>query len=72
MNNFLKWLGTAILILGTAVNSLNIYPGGVILLIIGGWLWLAVAVRIKDRPLIVTNLVMSMTALIGLLWRYFG
>jgi hypothetical protein len=72
MNTVLKWLGTAILIVGTAVNSLNIYPWGVILLIIGGWTWLIVAVRIKDRPLIVTNLVMSMTALIGLIWQYFG
>lgn len=72
MNAILKWLGTAILILGTAVNSLNIYPGGVILLILGGWIWLAVAIRIKDRPLIVTNLVMSMTALVGVVYRYFG
>jgi hypothetical protein len=72
MNSILKWLGTAILIVGTAVNSLNIYPWGVVMLIIGGWLWLVVAIRIKDRPLIVTNLVMSMTALIGLVWQYFG
>lgn len=72
MNAILKWLGTAILIVGTAVNSLNIYPWGVILLILGGWTWLAVAVRIQDRPLIVTNLVMSMTALAGLVYSYFG
>ena len=65
----IKWLATAILIVGTGVNSLGFYPAGPIMLIVGGFIWLFVAVRIKDRPLIVTNLVMSLVGLAGVLWN---
>lgn len=67
----LKWLGTATLILGTLVNGLNIYPLGVIMLSIGGLIWLTAAVIVEDRPLIVTNLVMSLTGLAGVVYNVF-
>lgn len=70
LNNYLKWLGTAILIAGTAVNGLNIYPLGVLMLALGGFVWLTVAIRLRDRPLIVTNLVMAVTGLIGVIYKY--
>ena len=63
-----KWIATAVLIIGTAVNSLGIYPLGPLLLVLGGFIWLSVAVKLKDRPLIVTNLVMSLVGLIGVVW----
>jgi hypothetical protein len=65
----LKWLGTATLILGTAVNGLNFYPQGVLMLALGGAFWLAAAVMIKDRPLIVTNAVMMLTGLVGVVYN---
>jgi hypothetical protein len=65
----LKWLGTATLILGTAINGLNFYPEGVLVLALGGAFWLAAAVMIKDRPLIVTNLVMMLTGLVGVVYN---
>ncbi len=65
----LKWLGTVTLILGTAVNGLNFYPQGVLVLALGGAFWLTAAVMIKDRPLIVTNLVMSLTGLVGVVYN---
>ena len=65
----LKWSGTWVLIAGTAVNGLNIYPLGVIMLALGGLLWLTAAVIVKDRPLIVTNLVMSLTGLAGVVYN---
>lgn len=65
----LKWAATTILIIGTGVNSLGFYPAGPIMLILGGFMWLAVAIHIKDRPLIVTNLVMSLVGLAGVLWN---
>lgn len=65
----LKWSGTWVLIAGTAVNGLNIYPLGVIMLALGGLLWLTAAVIVKDRPLIVTNLVMSLTGLAGVAYN---
>ena len=60
---YLKWTATAILILGTAVNGLGYDPLGPLLLVLGGAIWLAVAIRVRDTPLIVTNLVMSLVGL---------
>lgn len=69
MIKLMKWTATAILILGTAVNGLGYYPQGPLLLVLGGLIWLAVAVRVRDYPLIVTNLVMSLVGLVAVLWR---
>ena len=63
-----KWLATAILIVGTAVNGLGYYPEGPLLLVLGGVIWLAVAVKVRDWPLIVTNLVMSTVGLAAVVW----
>jgi hypothetical protein len=67
-NSILKWTATAILIIGTAVNGLGMYPEGPALLVLGGFIWLIVAVRIKDAPLIVTNLVMATVGLAAILY----
>jgi len=67
-NAILKWTATAILIIGTAVNGLGMYPEGPALLVLGGFIWLIVAVRIKDAPLIVTNLVMATVGLAAILY----
>ena len=69
MIKLMKWTATVILILGTAVNGLGYYPQGPLLLVLGGVVWLAVAVRVRDVPLIVTNLVMSVVGLTTVLWR---
>lgn len=69
MIKMMKWMATVILILGTAVNGLGYYPQGPLLLVLGGLVWLAVAVRVRDYPLIVTNLVMSLVGLVTVLWR---
>ena len=67
-NAILKWTATAILIVGTGVNGLGIYPLGPALLVLGGFIWLTVAIRIKDAPLIVTNLVMSVVGLAAIVY----
>jgi len=66
LNWYLKWLATAILIAGTAVNSMGFYPLGPIILAVGGIIWLIVAVRWKEPALIVVNAMMTATGLIGL------
>lgn len=68
LNTYIKWTATAILIVGTAVNGLGYYPAGPAMLVLGGFLWLIVAVRIKDAPLIVTNLVMSTVGLVAIVY----
>lgn len=68
MLNNVKWLATIILIVGTAVNGLGIYPLGPLLLVLGGFIWLGVALKVKDSPLIVTNLVMSVVGLAAVVY----
>lgn len=68
VDDFLKWLATAILIVGTAVNSAGFYPQGPILLLLGGLVWLTVALRWREPALIVTNGIMSLTGIIGLVY----
>jgi hypothetical protein len=71
LNFYLKWLATITLIIGTAVNSLGFYPEGPIILITGGVLWLTVSIRWREPALIVTNAVMSLTAIVGVAFNYF-
>ena len=63
----LKWIGTSILVIGTGVNSLGIYPLGPILLGLGGLVWMTVGILWKEMSLIVTNLILSLVTYLGLL-----
>jgi hypothetical protein len=72
LNWYLKWIATAILIAGTAVNSLGYYPEGPIILAIGGILWLIVSIRWREASLIVVNSVMTATGIAGLVAKYFN
>jgi len=67
----LKWLATAVLIVATALTSLNIYPLGPLLYLIGGLLWLIVSVMWKEPALIVTNLTLASVNAIGLIYNLF-
>ena len=71
IDSYLKWLATITLIVGTAVNSLGFYPAGPLILITGGLLWLTVSIRWKEPALIVTNAIMSFTAIVGVSYNYF-
>ena len=68
MTEFVKWLATLVLIVGTAVNGLGYYPLGPSILVVGGFMWLFVAIRVRDWPLIITNLVMSTVGLAAILY----
>lgn len=72
LNWYLKWTATAILIVGTAVNSLGYYPAGPLILVLGGLLWLIVSIRWKEASLIVVNSVMTATGLAGLILKYYN
>ena len=71
LNQWLEWAGTAVLVLGTAVNSMGYYPQGPIILCVGGLCWLVVSIRWRKLSLIVVNSIMLLTALAGLVWKYF-
>ena len=72
LNWYLKWTATAILIVGTAVNSLGYYPAGPLILVVGGLLWLIVSIRWREPSLIVVNTVMSATGIAGLVLKYYN
>ena len=55
LNNILKWVATAITLIGAVLTSLNIYPLNVIAFNLGSVLWLIFAIRIKEPSLIVVN-----------------
>lgn len=72
LNDVLKWSATFILIVGQLVNSAGFYPQGPLLLISGGSIWLIVAIRWREPALIVTNSLMTLAAVGGLLFAYLG
>ena len=63
----LKWLATIILIIGTAINSLGYYPIGPIVLALGGFIWLVVSIIWREPALIVTNGVLFVVGVSGLI-----
>ena len=71
MLEFTKWVATATLIIGTFLNAgfPELYPAGPAVLILGGFIWLAAAVKMRDTALMTTNLVMSMVGLFGLIYQ---
>ena len=69
---YLKWIATVTLIIGTGVNSLGYYPEGPMILVLGGVFWTIVSIIWKETSLIVTNSVMLLTGVGGLLLHYFG
>ena len=68
----LKWLATAILIIGTFVNAgfPELYPVGPLLLAMGGVIWLIVSFLWKEPALIVTNMVLTLMGFGGILLYY--
>jgi hypothetical protein len=70
--NSLKWLATAVLIVGTFVNAgfPELYPIGPLLLATGGIVWLIVSFIWKEPALIVTNLVLTTMGFGGILLYY--
>ena len=70
LDTLLKWVATVVLIIGQFVNSLGYYPAGPILFIVGGALWLIVSVIWREPSLIVTNGVMLLAGVVGLMVNY--
>ena len=70
IDQILKWVATGFLIIGAALNSLNIYPYGPLINLLGGFTWLSVSIMWREAALITTNIVLSGVTIIGLLYTY--
>lgn len=64
----LKWGATLTLIIGSFVNAAGWYWGPHVL-IFGGLLWLIASAWMRDKPLIVTNSLMTLGGIAGLIIR---
>ena len=68
---YIKWLATAVTIVGAILTSLNYYPAGPSLLNLGAFLWLIVSIMWREASLIAVNaivLVIYTTGLVVKLW----
>lgn len=65
MIDILKWLATAVCIIGAFVNAMGIFPLGPIVLLTGSIIWLSVSIIWKEPSLIVTNTAMIVAAVLG-------
>ena len=74
LDQILKWVATATLILSTVFNAgfPDLYPVGPLILAAGGYIWLVVSIMWKDWALIATNTVMSTAGLVLTLYNVFG
>jgi hypothetical protein len=59
-----KWAATALLILGFGLFSAGIAAAWYIQ-IAGGLIWLSAGIRMKDKPIIVTNAAMIVVGVVG-------
>jgi hypothetical protein len=67
--NTIKWTATALLILGFGLVSAGFYDA-IYIQLTGGVLWLTASLIMRDTPLIVTNGVMTLAGVIGLVYRH--
>ena len=67
----LKWTATACLIAGFGAVSAGFYDF-IFLQLFGGVLWLTASLIMRDTPLIVTNGVMTLSGIAGLIYQHFG
>ncbi len=65
---YLKWLATFVLIIGTAINTQKeLYPIGPLVLACGGLIWLAVSIMWKEWSLIITNSILALVGIGGII-----
>ena len=66
--NTIKWTATALLIVGFGLVSAGFYSA-IYIQMLGGLLWLTASIIMRDRPLIVTNSVMTLAGVAGILYK---
>ena len=67
---YIKWVATAFVIFGAALNSFDIEPYNIACLMVGTSLWLVVGLLWFDRALITLNAVIFVIHFIGLVLHY--
>ena len=63
---YLKWLATAVTIVGAVLASLNYYPAGPAMLNLGAAIWLIVSIIWREWSLIIINTSLLLIYTVGL------
>ena len=66
---YLKWTATVLICIGALLISLNIYPVGPIVSLLGTTLWLVVSIMWRERSLILVNGVVLIIYSVGLITK---
>ncbi len=69
MTEILKWVGTALTIAGAIATSLALDPLNVYMFNAGALTWLAAAIRMKEKSLIVVNAGLLAVYIFGVIYR---
>ena len=68
LNNILKWMGCATVVLGALCTSLRIDPVNIYLLNVGALAYLIWAIRVRELNLIIVNAVLLAVYIVGLFY----
>jgi hypothetical protein len=71
VDNILQWSGTACFLVMYTLMSLNIYPWNIVAGVLGAALYLTWALRVRNWPQTVTNVVSIAICAVGL-FKAFG
>ena len=67
MLEYIKWTGTACVIIAAGLRGLGLHEADIAVSIIGACLWGYAAVAMKDKPLFVVNAFVIVAILVGLM-----
>lgn len=67
----IKWLATITLIIGATTAALNIHPLYIVLNTLGGILWSTAGVLMKDKPLVATNVFLTLIYGLGFIYAVY-
>jgi hypothetical protein len=62
----IRWIGTALCLIGIALTSLNIYPLNLIFGLVGSFLWTVQGYIYRDNALLLVELVAVLIYLAGI------
>lgn len=66
LNDWIQWAGTVCFLGMYTLMSLNMFPWNVVAGVLGGTLYLAWSIRVRNTPQMITNVVAIAICLVGL------
>jgi hypothetical protein len=64
---FLEWIGTAIVLIGVAMTSFNIYPANLFVGLLGNFIWIIIGWKWRKWSLIIIEAAITFLYLAGII-----